>query len=100
MDKGIRDLLKARMEQLSIKSEARLAQMSGLPQPTVYRILNSEKANPTYDKLHKLLNVLEIPCLQAYSSDRDIQIISGLSGLKEEYKQVLLDQLISLKKLP
>ena len=42
-------------------SDSEVAQKAGLPQSTVYRVLNAKTANPSYGLVHKLCQTLGIP---------------------------------------
>jgi transcriptional regulator with XRE-family HTH domain len=45
--------------QASGKSQAQIAGDSGLPQPTINRILNGKRPNPTWETLQKLRRALD-----------------------------------------
>ena len=99
MDKEIMNLMKERMEDLGIETEAELIRRTNLSQATVNRILNDVGYNPSYNTLKQILDVLEIPCLSDYANNIDIKIVSQLKDLGEKRKNIILSTLSGLKNL-
>lgn len=99
MKQKLRAMLKRRMDELGIETETKLAEIAGLEQSTVHRILNGENHNPTYQNLESLLNALELPCLDICLNPMDLMIVSRLRKLPEKYKKLLLNWIYSLEEL-
>ena len=100
MNKQIIKLYAFRMKLLNIDTEEKLAQLSGVPQATVHRIIKNEDYNPGCINHSKVLKVLKIPCpLNHIYTNIEIEIINNLRKLNKKHKEVILSNINSLQNI-
>lgn len=100
MNKQIIKLYAYRMELLNIGTEEKLAQLSGVPQATVHRIIKDEDYNPGCYNHSKILKILQIPCpLNHMYTNVEIEIINNLRKLNKKHKEVILSNIKSLQEI-
>ena len=63
----LRERLKAAMSAAGIRSEGELARLSGVPQPTIHRIITGQSVDPRRSNLEKIANACGISYLELAS---------------------------------
>lgn len=88
-------MVKTRREKMEISQE-RLAELSGVSQPTISRIEDDPLHNPTVNTKNKLLKALELP-VSTGASYLDTLIIQHLHDMPDADKKTLLRVILRMK---